>query len=73
MFNITSKYFSFYSNKLPASLVAHITRDFLACYSCSYYSSMVFTVLTISEAIVSLLNLVPRLKLVNPTVIFCLI
>ena len=41
MFNITSKYFSFFNNKLPASWVAHITRDFLSCYSCSYYSSMV--------------------------------
>ena len=41
MFNITSKYFSFFDNKQPASSVAHITKDFLTCYSCSYYSSMV--------------------------------
>ena len=34
MFNITSKYFSFFDNTLPASLVAHITRDFLTYYSC---------------------------------------
>ena len=41
MLNITSKYFSFFSNKPPASWVAHITRDFLTCYSCSYSSSMI--------------------------------
>ena len=40
IFNITSKYFSFFNNKPPASWVAHITRDFLTCYSTSYYSSM---------------------------------
>ena len=40
MFNITSKYFSFFNNKPPASWVVHIARDFLTCYSCSYYSSM---------------------------------
>ena len=38
MFNITSKCFSFFNNKPPATWVAHITRDFLACYSCSYYT-----------------------------------
>ena len=37
---MTSKYFSFFNDKSPASWVAHITRDFLPCYSCSYYSSM---------------------------------
>ena len=41
MFNITSKYFNFFNNKPPASWVAHITRDFLTCYSCSCYSYMV--------------------------------
>ena len=41
MFNITSKYFSFFNNKPPASWVTHITRDFLTCYSCSNHSSMV--------------------------------
>ena len=41
-FSITSKYFSFFENMLPASCVAHITRDFLTCYSCSYYSSMLY-------------------------------
>ena len=41
MFNITSKYFSFFNNKPPASWVTHITRDFLTSYSCSYYSSMI--------------------------------
>ena len=39
-FKITSKYSSFFNNKQPASWVAHITGVFLACYSCSYYSSM---------------------------------
>ena len=38
MFNITSKYFSVFNNKSPASWVAHITMDFLTCYSCSHYS-----------------------------------
>ena len=36
MFNITLKYFSFFNSKPPASWVA----DFVTCYSCSYYSSM---------------------------------
>ena len=40
MFSITSKYFSLFDNKPPASWVAHITRDFFTRYSCSYYSSM---------------------------------
>ena len=44
MFNITSKYFSFFNNKPPASWIAHITRDFLTCYSCWYYSSMMWYV-----------------------------
>ena len=34
--NITSKYFSIFNNKPPASWVAHITRDCITCYSCSY-------------------------------------
>ena len=40
MFNITSKYFSVFNSKSLASWVAHITMDFLTCYSCSYYNSM---------------------------------
>ena len=40
MFNITSKYFSFFNNTSSASLIAHITRNFLTCYSCLCYSSM---------------------------------
>ena len=40
MLNITSRYFSFFSNASPASWVPHITRDFVTCHSCSYYSSM---------------------------------
>ena len=40
MFNITSKYSSYFKNKPPTSWVAHITRDFLTCYSCSYYNFM---------------------------------
>ena len=42
MFNITLKYFRFFNNKLPVSWVLHITRDFLICYSCSYYSSLTY-------------------------------
>ena len=45
MFNITLKYFSFFNNKPPASCVTRITRDFLSCYSCSYYSSMILPIL----------------------------
>ena len=41
MFNITSEYFSFFNIAPPANWVAHITRDFLTCYSCSYYSYLV--------------------------------
>ena len=41
MFDITSKYFSFFNNKPPANWVTHITREFLTGYSCSYYGSMV--------------------------------
>ena len=41
MFNITSKYFIFFNNDPPASSDAHITRDFLTCYSCLYYISTV--------------------------------
>ena len=40
MFNITSKYFSFFNHELSTSWVAHITRNFLTYYSCSYYISM---------------------------------
>ena len=47
MFNITSTYFSFFNNKPPVSWVVHITRDFLTCYSCSYYSSMVTRLCTL--------------------------
>ena len=32
---ISSRYFSISNNKPPASWVAHISRDFLTCYSCS--------------------------------------
>ena len=53
MFYITLKYFTFFKNKLPAGWVAHIGRDFLACYSCSYCSSMfwrtLFGTILISE------------------------
>ena len=41
MYNITSKYFSFFNNKPLACWVVHIARDFLTCYSSSYYSPMV--------------------------------
>ena len=43
MFNITLKYFNFFSNTAPVSGIAHITRDFFTCYSCSYYISMIYT------------------------------
>ena len=53
MFYITLKYFIFFNNKLPAGWVVHIARYFLACYSCSYYSSMcwrtLFGTILISE------------------------
>ena len=39
IFNITSKYFSFFNNKPPARWVVLMTMDFLICYSCSHYSS----------------------------------
>ena len=38
IFSISSKYFSIFNNILPASNITHMTRKFLACYSCSYYS-----------------------------------
>ena len=38
--HITVKYFCIFNNIPCASWVAHITRDFLKCYSCSYYSFM---------------------------------
>ena len=41
MFNIALKCFNTFNNKPPSSWVAHIRRNFLTCYSCSYYSSMV--------------------------------
>ena len=41
MFNIASKYFKIFKNKSPANWVAHITRDFLTCYCCSYFNSMI--------------------------------
>ena len=43
MFNIISIWFSFSSDKPPVSWVAHTTRDFLTCYSCSYYSFMIIS------------------------------
>ena len=49
MFNITSKYLSFFNNKPPARWVVHTTRDFLTYYSCSYYSSMVSQTISFSK------------------------
>ena len=43
IFNVTSKYFSLFNNKLPASWARHITKDFLTCYFCSYYSLVIKT------------------------------
>ena len=42
MFNINLKYFSLFNNKPPASSLTHITKNFFACYSCSYYSHMFY-------------------------------
>ena len=43
IFNLTSNcYICIFNNRPPANWVAHLTREFLACYSCSYYSSMLF-------------------------------
>ena len=36
------KYFSIFNNKPPASWAADIKRDFLTCYSCLYYISMIW-------------------------------
>ena len=36
-FNITLKYCSIFKNMPLANRVAHIKKDFLTCYSCSYY------------------------------------
>ena len=51
MFNITLKFFSIFNNKPPAGLVTHIARDFLACFSCLYYSSMVYCLFLIFKKI----------------------
>ena len=40
MFHITSNYFCIFNNTPLARWVAHTTRDFLICYSCSYYRFM---------------------------------
>ena len=48
MFNITSKNFSVFNNKPPASWVAHITKDFLTCYSCYYYSYILLEINLVS-------------------------
>ena len=39
LFQVTSKYFSIFINKPPASWAAHITRNFVTCYFCLYKSS----------------------------------
>ena len=41
IFIITSKCLNFFNNTATASWVAHVIRDFLTCYSWSYYSSKV--------------------------------
>ena len=40
MFNITSKCFRFFNNKPSVSRVYN--KGFFTCYSCSYYSSMIY-------------------------------
>ena len=42
MFNITSKCFSFSNNTLTATWVMHIATDCLSCYSCLFYSFMLY-------------------------------
>ena len=66
MFNITSKYFSFFNNKPPASWVAQITRDFLICYSCSYYSSMIVLIFRNLPSSVEHLRIAAELSKVSP-------
>ena len=41
---IVAKYFSIFNNTPPLSWVAHIGRDFLTCYSCSHFSSMILCI-----------------------------
>ena len=45
MLNRTSKSFCIFNKAPSASLVAHMTRDFLTCYSCSYHISMMWYML----------------------------
>ena len=40
-FHIILKYYSIFNNNAARSRVAHIARDFIACYSYSYYSFMI--------------------------------
>ena len=47
MCNITSQYFNIFNKKPPASCVMHMTKDFLICYSFSFYSSMLQGVISI--------------------------
>ena len=53
MLIIASKYFSFFNNKPPASWMAHIIKDFLTCYSCSYHSSMIWAKIFAQNASIS--------------------
>ena len=58
MFNISSKYFNFFNNTRPANCVAHVARDFFTL-SCSYYSFMLASTVTLE------LNTHRLIKLVN--------
>ena len=60
MFNISSKYFSFFNNKPPVGWAVHIARGFLTCYSCSYDSSMVWLT-SLKRCILSLDTLLKKL------------
>ena len=51
--NITLKFFSIFNRKPLTNWVTHITRDFLTCYSCSYYSPMVLDSFYIKHASLS--------------------
>ena len=61
MFNLNSNHFNFFNNELPASWIAHIARDFLTCYSCSSYNSMMIQISSsVSGTVVTLLVLISK-------------
>ena len=71
MFNITSNYFNIFNNKPPSTWVVHITRDFLTCYSCSYYSSMLGRRDSLWQWFTYLFNIKYRWTFFAKSVCFC--